>query len=394
MNLIKSLSRHRIASGVLALFLVVTATLATKISFHYCNDHEGIFILKGEKGDWLEVADDLFPEESSRLIWGKPLTLLKKVSVSGACTSSDTPCTSYEWNEKSGRGFIKMSRPDGRKLIVNLGRFLDSEGKLVSGLFLGGGLPPSDPDYNLFNKNETGMAYFDGRRYYHIWCNANEGVVDAANVPIPPSHWQYISSKVLESSANDVTLVSSHRVLINNVPVTVERLLFYQTGNNYITLVTNFTNVGTVPTTFSYSYGDEPWIGDYGSSAGNVGWLGDRVVLTEMDIDPRKYSYAGMFDYGNPLAGESHEFYTRKANFIEWQPESRPDFAYFANRFGAAINKGENLPLSSPTDRVIALHWGPNILSPGQSFSFTISVGMADTDPTTGLPKKPDTHLY
>lgn len=394
MNLIRLMSRNRLCTGVLVLLLAVSTLLAVKIKINFHNGFEGIFILKGEKGVWLEFCDDLFPEESQRLLWGKPLGYLKQVSSGEACSASDRPCTSYEWNEKAGRGFIKLAYPDGRKMIFNLGRFLDSEGKKVSGLFLGGGLPPSDPDYSLFDRNETGMSYYDGRRYYHIWCNANEGIIDASNRPIPPSNWQYLSSRVLESSANGVTFVSSHRVLVNNVPVTVERILFYQTGNHFVTLVTTFRNTGSAPTSFSYSYGDEPWLGDYGSSAGNIGWLEDRLVLTEMDINTRQYSYAGMFDYGNPLAGEHHEYYTRKANFIEWQPASRPDFAYFANQFGTTIKRAAGVPLASTTNRVIALHWGPDTLNPGQAFSFTIAVGMADNDPKTGLPVKPETHLH
>jgi len=379
---------------VSVVLLVICTLLATKIKFDYHHDHEGIFVLKGQNGDWLEIGDDLFPEETPRLLWGRSFGIMKSVESSGACASSIKPCINYEWNAKTGRGFIKSVYPDGRKLVINLGRFLDSDGRTVSGLFLGGGLPPDDPDFKQFNKNQTGVAYYDGSRYYHIWCNVNEGIVDAANSPIYPSQWQFESSRVLESSVNDLTLVSRHRVLINNIPVTIERFLFYQNGDAFVTLVTKFKNIGSVSTAFTYVYGDEPWIGDYGSSAGNVGWLADRIVLTEMGIDTRRYTYAGMFDYGNPLAGEHHDFYTKKANFIEWQPENRPDIAYFANQFFLYAPVEKKVPLASRESRIIALTWGPKVLNPGQVFSFTITVGMADTDPKTGLPVKPDTHLY
>jgi hypothetical protein len=238
------------------------------------------------------------------------------------------------------------------------------------------------------------MAYYDGSRYYHIWCNVNEGIIDAAGTPVYPSQWQFESSRVLESSLNDLTLVSSHWVLINNVPVAIERYLFYQAGDAFVTLVTSFKNIGSAPTAFAYIYGDEPWVGDYGSSAGNIGWLEDRIILTEAGIDTSRYTYAGMFDYGNPLAGENSEFYTKKANFIEWLPESRPDIAFFANQFVSYAPIEKQVPLNSKDSRVIALKWGPKVLQPGKSFAFTIIVGMADSDPITGMPVKPNTHLY
>jgi len=386
--------KRKICVVVAALLLVLCTVIASKVTFEYRNDHEGIFLLKGQNGDWLEISDDLFPEEASRLLWGRSLGFFKSVATGGACASAIKPCLTYEWNTKMGRGFIKTVYPDGRRLVFNLGRFLDSNGQAVSGLFLGGGLPPYDPDFLQFNKNQTGMAYYDGSRYYHIWCNVNEGIVDAANISISPSQWQLTSSNVIESSADDLTLVSRHRVMINNVPVTIERFLFYQSGDTFVTLVTKFTNIGSAPTSFSYIYGDEPWIGNYGSSAGNVGWLKDRIAQTEMAIDTRRYTYAGMFDYGNPLAGEHHEFYTQKANFLEWQPDSRPDLAYFANQFDHFAPAEKKVALNSTDNRIIALMWGPRTLDPGMSFSFNISVGMADNDPKTGLPVKPDTHLY
>jgi hypothetical protein len=100
-----------------------------------------------------------------------------------------------------------------------------------------------------------------------------------------------------------------------------------------------------------------------------------------------------MFDYGNPLVGELHE-YTQKANFIEWQPASRPNVVYFANQLGGYAAEEKKVPLASLDNRVIMLEWEQIKLQPGQTFSYTISVGMADNDPKTGLPVKPYTGLY
>jgi len=366
--------------------------LSLKVSVQLHGSYEGVFVLKGRPGEWLEITDDLFPEDSSRFIWGEPTTAFKKVIATATCEAGDQPCTSFEWNETTGRGFIKASSPNGHKLLFNLSRFKDSDGLTTSGLFLGGGLPPSDADYNLTDPNETGMAFYDGKRYFHIWCNANEGIADATNHSTRPSHWQFINSKVLESSDRGLTLTSSHRAMVNSVPVKVERFLYYQTGDSFITLVTSITNIGSQPTMLAYVYGDEPWLGNFGSSAGNIGWLKDRLVTTEAAIDTDRNNFAGMYDSGNPLAEEGNDF-THMANFIEWSRDTRPTFAYFSNRFGSFAPASAGVPLASPNSRIIALQWGPDTLEPNQTFSFTMAIGMARADAKTGIPVKPDTRL-
>jgi hypothetical protein len=156
--------------------------------------------------------------------------------------------------------------------------------------------------------------------------------------------------------------------------------------------VTKISNAGHTPVSLRYAYGDEPWVGNFGSSRGNVGWLKDEIVLTERDIDTRRNSFAGMFDYGNELVGEGHD-YTGKANFIEWDPASRPEKAYFSNIMGGITNFQNPIPLSSATSRFIGLVWGPLTIGPQQSFTFTLAVGMAGNEPISGLPLKPKTGL-
>lgn len=376
--------------------IVAAVVLFSKVTFENRNNFEGIYFLKGEHGDWLEVTDDLSPDDMERLLWSVSLPSLKRAKVSGACIPGDNkPCTLFEWNENVGRGFIKTIYPDNKKLIVALGRYIGSTtGKAVSGLFIGGGLPTGDPDYQPGNSNEAGMTYFDGNRYFHIWCTVNEGIQDADNKGIPPSTWEFVSSKILESSDIGLTIKSKHRTKVNNVPVAIERTLFYQTGDAFVTLVTKLTNIGKTPTSFAYLYGDEPWLGNfYTYSKGNIGWFKDGLITTEMFIDTSKNNYIGMFDYGNPLAGESHNF-TGKANFIEWEPATRPDLAYFSNQFGVVAPPEQKVPLTSYKNRVVSLEWGLKSLPPGESRSFTLKVGMADIDAKNGLPIKPETQLY
>jgi hypothetical protein len=109
-------------------------------------------------------------------------------------------------------------------------------------------------------------------------------------------------------------------------------------------------------------------------------------------VDTRKYAYAGLFDYGNEAIGEGHNF-TMTANFLEWKSPKAP-MVYFSNStddFFAPVASG-NTPLSGNT-RFIGVQWGPSFLPPGASDSYTLAIGMADRDPKTGLPAKPETHL-
>lgn len=373
---------------------LASALVVSKIHFNYTEDGEGVFLLKGEHGYWIEITDDLFPELAHRLVWGRPFTFFKDVISVNSCIANADSCINYEWNDHSGRGFIKNNFPDGRKLLICLSRFNDSGGLPSKGIFVGGNLPEDNPDYLEAEKNETGMAYFDGKRWFHIWCNVNEGMAPAVNPTAMsfPAQWEFLGSRVLDSDARHLALNSSHRALINGVPLIIDKILFYEAGNSFFTMVTKITNIGREPTGFYYAYGDEPWLGDFGSSAGNVGWLKGQIVTTETIVDTKTNTFVGMFDYGNPLAGEKHENFTWTANFIEWDVGGSPDMAYFSNMPRSGTTNA-NVPLNSPDSRFVGLQWGPRYLKPRESFTFTLAIGMAANNPISKFPVKPDTHL-
>jgi hypothetical protein len=378
-----------------AVILACSFVLFSRIKFSFNPAIEGFFILEGENGSWLEITDDLVPEDASRLIWAAPLyPFSRMIDSSSACEDSSQPCLDFKWDKSLGRGFIRNTWPDGRKLIINLGRFKDTNGKFPSGLFIGGGLPPSDPDYQFMNHEATGMTYFDGRRWYHVWCNSNEGMISPASPFLPnyPSDWSFKGSWVRENDGRNLTIECHHRMFLSGVPIDIDRILFYTAGNSYVIISTELTNRGTVPVSFKYMYGDEPWIGDFGSSAGDVGWMEQELLLSERSVDTKKHSYFGMFDYGNELAGENHRF-TGIANFIQWDRDERPDQAYISNFSGGITNPDKSVPLVSVTNRFIGLIYGPHILQPGKSFNFTLAVGMASIDPKTGFPQRPKTEL-
>jgi len=379
---------------VIGFLLVGSLIVVSKVTFHFKTTAEGFFILQGEDGNWYELTDDLVPEDANRLIWAMPLYPFRSKIFSTKCDNSSDSCVELRWNKRRGDGFIRNTWPDGTKLIINLSRFRDSQGKYVEGIFIGGGLPPSDPDYQQLNKEATGMAFFNGRRWFHVWCNANEGVMSLQPyfIPVYPTDWTFKGSWVRENDGKNITIESHHELAINGQPMDVTRHIFYTSGNTYVILATTITSRGNNPVTFQYYYGDEPWIGNFGSSAGDVGWMGQELIKSEREIDTRQNTYFGMFDYGNDLAGEMHNF-TGIANFIEWPRDNGPESAYISNFGGGLSEEGKSLPLNHPNNRFIGLKYGPQVLKPGETFSFTIAVGMAGNDPRTGFPVKPKTPL-
>lgn len=387
--------KQKLVFAILAgLLCLCTVIVCYKVKLDFRPGVEGLFVLEGEQGAWLELTDDLVPEDAGRLIWAKPLYPLQSMVTYSSSNTPGKPHFDFKWDAAYGRGYIKTSWPDRTKLVINLGRFKDSNGKYPHGLFIGGGIPPSDPDYQALNQDATGMAYFDGRRWYHIWCNSNEGLVSPAQPFLPsfPSDWIYRGSWLRENNGRDVTIESRHSMKLNNIPLDMNRFLFYTAGNRYAVLEIELINRGSRPVPFQYQYGDEPWIGDFGSSAGDVGWAGSELITSERILDLNRYCYFGMFDYGNELAGERHNF-TGVANFIEWPKEERPTRAYVSNYSGGVSNPDKAVPLTHRYNRFIGVTYGPGVLEPGKPFHITLAIGMADAQPMTGMPVKPVTEL-
>jgi hypothetical protein len=232
------------------------------------------------------------------------------------------------------------------------------------------------------------MGYFDGKRWYHIWCTVNEGI--AANLSadtIYPSRWKFLGSNILSSGSQSITIKSSHEVTVSGVPLRIKRGAYFTAGETYFVLTIKITNIGDKPARFYYVYGDEPWLGHYGSSAGNIGWL-ESMTTDYETIVPPTFNFAGLYDHGNETIGEGHAF-SNVANFIEWLGPNRPA-VYFSNTPGKIDQKNiGKYPLSSNT-RFLGLEWGPRTLNPKQSESYTLAIGMAGNDPKTGFPAKPE----
>jgi hypothetical protein len=386
MNLQKKIAVPLLFTTSIAIILLIN----NYINFNFTGNFEGIYLLKDNIGKKYTLSDHLFVGQISLAVFSfnfgdRPSGMSKRIFPE----KGDSPDhLHYEWNPRNGTGFVSTHFPDGTGLVTYFGRYLD-DNKEVKGLFVGGGLPETVASYADYNMNNSGMTYFNGKRWYHIWCSVNEGIgssITGSN--ITPSNWEFIGSGVESHSSESVVISSSHKAIIDGVPVHIERRAHFTAGEPYFNLEIKITNLGTTPLFYNYLYGDEPWIGYYGTSLGDVGWVKDRIINYEEMLDVSKYSYIGMADIGNSVIGEK-PVYTNLANFLEWFGPEKPAFAYFTNSLDHAPAKAGTVPLES-NERFEGLQW-ERWLNPAESATIRLAVGMAKFNPKTGIPEKPPT---
>ena len=301
------------------------------------------------------------------------------------------------WSDKDADGVIKDFRSDGTEFLVVLSRYAEDEGT-PQGVFIGGDLPLGDTQRTMeAANNNTGMAYYDGKRWNHIWCSLNEGVSirGMRAKAFTTVQWKYLGSTVLKRTTSEVIVESRHELTTDihgSAPVTIamKRTVQKKAGEDYVILKVEFSNPGTTPFAYAYELGDEPWVGDFfRGSRGNIGWTDGELYKYESFIRPSQHSFAGFWDIGNDVIHEKGEF-TGYADFMEWL-STPPSFVYVANNFGFdRVN--EKKPLDSWNNRVIGLIWLNQELGPGERREHVVAIGMAKPGYQAGsyFPVKPD----
>lgn len=382
--------RRIVLLSVLAV-VFLCGLLYVRIGFY--GHYDGIYILKGERRG-IRIVDDIMMGEEDRVLWGVYLRTVCSSRAMRQRIDERNPYLEYNWNKMDGSGFVRNVVPGGQKMVFCFSRFLDSTGNLTKGVFLGGGLPYSEELREKHDGNDTGVANFDGNRWYHIWCNANETIVTGKmlNRFMYPSRWNYDGSKVIEASRERLAVSSRHRVMSEDSQLGIDRFAFFEAGEPYFILAVRVKNIGQSNARYIWAYGDEPWLGNYGDCRGNVGWSAGRMHLYEGAVDTASHSYFGMIDVGNPLKNNSGTKFTYKANFIEWLGSSRPTRAYFSNQFGRYADENDKVPLTSEDNRVIALEYGPENLKPNDSRLYVLAIGKAYKN-MEGFPVKPQVNF-
>ncbi len=372
---------------IVFLFLFIF-TIFSLVEVNIIDNYYGLFVLKKQSGIGIEITNDIYSDQVNRMLFKIDLNpFYENVVVKKFTDKDEYPFLSYVWDINNGRGFVRNLLSENRKIIYIFSRYKEENGAIPKGLFLGGELPITSYNADRDFLNDTGMAYYDGVRWYHIWCSTNQGFASVLdpNVLYSPVTWKYIDSEIVKNDEKSLILKSSHIAYVDSVPLAINRFAYFRAGEPYFILDMKIKNIGDRMAGYYYIYGDEPWLGDYGYSAGDVGWTKDGLVLTEKEIDPTKHHFVGFFDYGNDLIGEQH-VYTNIANFIEWDPSNPPSNVYFSNQFGSIDPKK---PLSHELNRVVSLQWGPIYLKPGEIKEIKLAIGMAYFNDKLNFPMKP-----
>jgi hypothetical protein len=388
--------KKHIARVVLVSMFILLLFFAITMRFHVNGDLEGIYVLRSDTAPLYDIQDDLFFGEKDRLLFKLEFEPLYDFFSSIKYRGVADPHLHYEWNNRNGNGFVITHFPNGRRLLTCFGRFLDDNKRIPEGLFVGGGLPYARNEEGEVTMNETGMAFYTGTEWHHLWCNVNEGIVSRSLHVSYPSEWKFLGSRVLEASTQKVVIKSSHEVNMDGVPLRIDRYAFFKAEDTFFVLAIVIRNNTMFKAQYLYVYGDEPWVGDYGSSLGNVGWVQDRVYYYEGLVDPEKYAFAGLWDIGNPKVPYEREMgaeFTGMANFIEWLGDNKPDLVYFGNSANDIVEESKKVPLSSEASRVIFLRWGPKTIKPNEEQVILLGIGMAGFGPQKTLPSKPAVRL-
>jgi len=383
-----NIKKRILLTGIISLSLFVLVD--RYVDFNISGECEGFYLSRNIHHKVYEISDHLVVGKEKRLIYAFNITdsyfhMTRRLFPKGRDNRNHLYC---EWNPWDGNGLVSSYFSDGSGLITYLGRYLDNDEE-VHGLFVGGGIPETVEHNNNYNMNNSGMTYYDGQRWFHIWCSVNEGIGSpSTGKTVSPSQWKFISSKVKSRSNDKVEIASSHTAIIDNIPVRINREMHFTAGEAYFTLEIKITNIGKEPLFYSYLYGDEPWVGFYGTSLGDVGWVKDRIINYEEAIDPAQYSFVGMADLGNRVIGE-RPAYTNLANFIEWFGPELPTEVYFTNDYQHFPNNERKVPLAS-NERFVGLRWD-RALAPSESTTVRLAIGMARLNTRTGIPEKPPT---
>jgi hypothetical protein len=294
-----------------------------------------------------------------------------------------------DWSPLTGKGLVVERLASGDELRTCFHcKYPGYTGGLVIGSMDGSGMEfrPRRPlrgfsSINLFCAQDESIWDLDENVEYTYGWSENYGTGPDGK------RLEYRGGKVLRQSGDEIALASEnaggcYRVL--KVALTrAESLTWF--------IATRIENRCDHPVRFHFFTGDDPWLGLYASSDGDVGWTPEGLIRNATVLDAGRLTVAGFYDLGNQALGQKEEGFSNQADFFALDPAlPLPDFAAFANRFAHEAREVDaRRPLDNKSMIALNLGWTKRHLAAGESLDVTLALGMAATGEPGTTPRPP-----
>lgn len=314
----------------------------------------------------------------------------------------------FGWDPATGKGSIRQRFDSGdvAQICLHCG-FPGYTGGLVIGNYNGSGFEwiPSIPirgyhSLNIFCAQDESIWDRSSNKEYTFGWSENFGTGEDGE------RLEYVSGAIEELVSERVVLRSKNR----GGCYEVDKRLMWKQGATYVLIGTRVRNICNEAVQFDFWTGDDPWIGKYRSSEGDVGYANGMLVRFETKLESATFQFGGVYDLGNIESGEREGTFTGAANFIMPRPTlnlgghgslaapfapnstfPQPDNVYIANRFAHADAEIQpQKPLDNKSMLALNLGWKSVSLTPQETVSFGYALGMAQSTGTAEVPLAPE----
>jgi len=299
----------------------------------------------------------------------------------------ERPALENRWDPATGRGDVVHALSGGDLLRTC---FHCEHAGYTGGLVIG-------------NESGSGMGFYPkepirGFREINAWCAQDESLWDLDQQVEYTYGWsenvgtgsdgerlEYRGGRVLADDGEHLVLGSSNA----GGCYRVDKVASTRAGVRWWVLATRISNTCDHPVRFDLYSGEDPWIGRYRSSEGDVGWTPEGFVPYETALGPGRFTAGGMIDLGTVGEGEGH--FSGQANFLALDPATPPpDVVTFANRFAHGPDEVDpERPLDNQSLTALNLVWRERTLAPGEAFTTAFALGLADAGSPGTIPAAP-----
>ncbi|MCA9659630.1 MAG: hypothetical protein KC486_14905, partial [Myxococcales bacterium] len=291
---------------------------------------------------------------------------------------------SSDWDPRSGRGQLSIDLGARGRVEVGLQERYDG---------YSGGLVLGSMGRSGYRWYTPGAADFTA-----IWCAMDESIWRHDTRQEYAYGWsknfgrgpdgvllRYLGGRVFESGPERIVLGSVNAA----APLRVARWLLVDASGTLLFRV-RVRNEGKVDLPIDLWVGDDPWVGEYGTAAGDVGWYDDTWVTEERAVPLEPGGCLGIADVRRCAASDAG-ICANVANALCLSPDSPPPHtALFANGFAHDPSELlEGRALQGDSDTAFNLGWRDVSLAPGDDLEIGYALALAELRADGQTPRAP-----